>query len=156
MKLKVQMQKLDGSISGQNLVLLCFLYRKKLPILFMKGLCSSNDHLHCYSENWAMLLCDFDLILTFKYDFYCVAKGCWTESHPFFALDTSVYSQGLISAMVKKFSSTASRPELGPIYSVYQGLSFWGWSGHLHLVPGLKMMELYLHFPMPNHGIVLN
>jgi hypothetical protein len=117
MKLKIPVQKLGGSVSGQNLVLLCFIYGNKLPIVLMQGLCSSNDRLHCYSENGAMLWCDFNSFELLNMIFIVLQKVVQLESHTFFALDTSIYSQSLIHSTGKKFSSTASRPELGPTKS---------------------------------------
>jgi hypothetical protein len=61
--------------------------------------------------------------------------------------------------------SIASRPALGPtslLSNVYMGLFPREISGrgvklttHLHLVPRLRMVELYLHSPIRLYGMVL-
>jgi hypothetical protein len=67
---------------------------------------------------------------------------------------------------VKNFVFTSPRPVLGPTHFLsngYRGLFPRGQSGrrvelttHLHIVPRPIMMELYLHYPICLHEVLLN
>jgi hypothetical protein len=73
---------------------------------------------------------------------------------------------GFDSRQSKRFFSIASRRLWSLLYLLPYGdreLYSWGLSdrgvkltAHLHSVPRSRVMELYLHFPICLHGIVLN
>jgi hypothetical protein len=77
-------------------------------------------------------------------------------------------SRGSTPSKVKRFFSSTQHPDglWGPpsfAYNGYRQLFPRGWSGrgvkvtiHLHLVPRLRKMELYLHSHLCLHAVVLN
>jgi hypothetical protein len=79
---------------------------------------------------------------------------------PSYGLDMAVFP-----ARVREIFSSPQRPDWGPTQPPIKWVTGGSFSGngcgmklttHLHLVPRSRMVELYLHFTMCFHGIVLN